>query len=114
MKTRLSHTRPYRRQYTKLPHVRKAARRQALIQQRRRREWSDSLKKHPCMDCGGSFPPECMDFDHVRGRKLFNIGNASTGGIAKKRVLKEIAKCDLVCANCHRIRTAKRRRKKHV
>ncbi len=44
-----------------------------------------------------------MDFDHVRGKKLFNIANGRYR--TWKSVIIEIAKCDLVCANCHRIRT---------
>lgn len=72
----------------------------------RRRRWLQGLKDKPCVDCGGTFPPVCMDFDHVRGKKLFSIGPNSH--VAEDRVLKEIAKCDLVCSNCHRIRTARR------
>jgi hypothetical protein len=62
------------------------------------------------MDCGGTFPPECMDFDHRPGeKKLFGIGQ----GLRRKleALLAEIAKCDLVCANCHRIRTHRLRAK---
>ena len=70
------------------------------------RAWLDSLKNTPCEDCGGMFPPECMDFDHVRGKKEFGIATSINGG--RKRLAKEIAKCDVVCANCHRIRTRKR------
>ena len=58
------------------------------------------------MDCKGSFPPECMDFDHVRGEKNFTIGRGYKMSIPK--VKKEIDKCDVVCSNCHRIRTKKR------
>ena len=65
----------------------------------------DALKVGPCLDCGQSFPPECMDFDHVRGEKLFGIGQM--GQRQQHFILAEIAKCDLVCANCHRIRTRK-------
>jgi hypothetical protein len=46
-----------------------------------------------------------MDFDHVRGEKLFNIGQ--TLSVAMPKFLTEISKCDIVCANCHRIRTNK-------
>jgi hypothetical protein len=58
----------------------------------------------PCMDCGGMFPPVAMDFDHVRGKKLFNVGMAKS----LEALDSEIEKCDLVCANCHRVRTATR------
>ena len=63
----------------------------------------------PCMDCGGVFEWCAMDFDHrpgeVKELKIGPIGwrTASLKNIDK--VEKEIAKCDLVCSNCHRIRT---------
>lgn len=66
-----------------------------------------SLKQGPCMDCGGSFPPVCMDFDHRPGVvKLFAIATGLNRSM--ESVKAEIAKCDLVCANCHRIRTHSR------
>lgn len=61
------------------------------------------LKAHPCLDCGQTFPPAAMDFDHVRGEKAGNIAQMFT--TAWPKVLAEVAKCDLVCANCHRLRT---------
>lgn len=66
------------------------------------------LKNIPCLDCGGTFPSECMDFDHVRGEKKFTLRNGMTR--SKQTLLEEIAKCDIVCANCHRIRTTARAR----
>ena len=66
------------------------------------------VKKGPCLDCGGRFHPDAMDFDHrVPSEKSFSISKAKD---AKFELLKrELAKCDLVCANCHRVRTARRR-----
>jgi hypothetical protein len=64
-------------------------------------------KSRPCTDCGGVFPPCVMDFDHVRGVKMFNLSDGYNKPVAKSRI--EIAKCDLVCSNCHRIRTTIRR-----
>lgn len=58
----------------------------------------------PCMDCDREFPPCAMDFDHVRGDKKKDVSSLTT----IKSITAEIAKCDLVCANCHRIRTFKR------
>jgi hypothetical protein len=74
------------------------------------REFLDDLKNHPCVDCGNTFPPECMDFDHIpeRGEKLFNIGETWGGSYSKKRILAEVEKCELVCSNCHRMRTRQR------
>jgi hypothetical protein len=70
------------------------------------RDRLDKLKSAPCMDCGNSFPPECMDFDHARGEKAFGIG--PNRGMRIERLMVEVAKCDLVCSNCHRIRTKER------
>jgi hypothetical protein len=79
-------------------------------------EWLDSLKSAPCVDCGNTFPACAMDWDHTRGEKLFNLGSMRSSQWvsekAKKRILEEIAKCDLVCACCHRVRTSDRRRLK--
>jgi len=52
-----------------------------------------------------------MDFDHVRGDKEFTVSKAVQRAYALtlSRVRAEIAKCDVVCANCHRIRTERRR-----
>ena len=73
---------------------------------KKRKAKLDSLKQAPCMDCGVEFPPECMDFDHIKGEKLFNIANARY--LAWGSVLAEIAKCELVCSKCHRLRTVER------
>lgn len=65
-------------------------------------------KSKPCLDCGGLFPPYVMDFDHLPGYvKLATLGKRNAYSL--KWIQAEIAKCDLVCANCHRIRTETRR-----
>jgi len=63
------------------------------------------LKSHPCTDCGGHFPHFVMDFDHVRGTKRGIISRMSKGRAALAKILDEIDKCEIVCANCHRLRT---------
>ena len=73
---------------------------------KKRREWINSFKNVPCLDCGKIFPPECMDFDHVRDIKLFSIKEGQKH--PKDVILKEMAKCEVICANCHRIRTKNR------
>lgn len=67
------------------------------------------LKEGPCVDCGRRYPQEVMEFDHVRGKKEFDVANMVGKGLALSRILSEIKKCELVCANCHRVRTASRR-----
>lgn len=74
---------------------------------RRVRQAIEDLKKAPCSDCGRTFPTVCMDFDHVRGEKKFNIASA-VNWRRLEDILEEVAKCDLVCSNCHRIRSAAR------
>lgn len=63
---------------------------------------------HLCTDCHGSFPFYCLDFDHVRGRKEFELRRAGDDITSIAKLKEEIAKCDVVCKNCHAIRTFKR------
>lgn len=78
---------------------------------RNQREWIRELKeKTPCSDCGGFFHFSAMDFDHVRGEKIASVGVMTS--LARGRIEAEIRKCEIVCANCHRIRTWKRQREK--
>ena len=66
----------------------------------------NELKDRPCMDCGNSYPSCCMDFDHRDAiNKLIDVSDAVCENWPMTRVIAEIAKCDLVCSNCHRIRT---------
>jgi len=64
------------------------------------------FKEHPCADCGEQ-DPVVLEFDHLRD-KLFDIGQALPYR-QWQSILDEIAKCEVVCANCHRRRTAQRR-----
>lgn len=64
------------------------------------------LKSVPCADCNATFPPYVMDFDHVGDDKLINVSMAVKVG--RRRLLAEVAKCEVVCANCHRQRTQDR------
>lgn len=68
------------------------------------------LKSKPCTDCGNSFPSYVMDFDHLPGTiKRANISILVRREVDDKLFLEEVAKCELVCANCHRIRTFTRK-----
>jgi len=72
--------------------------------------WMVELKSKPCRDCGGTFEVCCMDFDHRKGTvKKYNVGSMFAHHYSQKLIESELAKCDLVCANCHRIRTRNRR-----
>ena len=63
------------------------------------------------MDCKISYPYYMMDFDHVRGTKQANVAEL-INTLSKKRIDEEIAKCEVVCSNCHRIRTHIRKMRK--
>jgi hypothetical protein len=76
----------------------------SLTDYARRRRFLDALKARPCADCDGSYPPCVMDFDHRPGvEKVSNVSQL----VWKDRalLLAEVAKCDLICSNCHRMRT---------
>lgn len=75
------------------------------------RDFLDSIKNQPCMDCKNNYPPYVMDFDHRNSEdKDKEVARMVAGGWSKNNIMKEVKKCDLVCANCHRIRTYKRNR----
>lgn len=77
----------------------------ALLNLEKKKERVRELKSGPCADCDVSYPYYVMDFDHVRGEKYGAVGTMLATGYAMATVEAEIAKCDLVCANCHRVRT---------
>ena len=57
------------------------------------------------MDCGQRYPYYVMDLDHVRGKKVMHVGSMASRRFSLEKLRQEIAKCDPVCANCHRVRT---------
>jgi len=75
----------------------------------RKREVIREAKNCPCAECGVCYPYYVMDFDHARGEKVINVGLMVGWGYTVAEILSEIAKCDVVCANCHRKRTYERK-----
>ena len=76
----------------------------------KRRELVRQLKSCPCADCGVQYPYYVMDFDHREGEtKEYQLNRIDR--MTTRAILNEIKKCDVVCANCHRVRTYKRRTK---
>lgn len=64
------------------------------------------LLTHPCVDCGET-DILVLEFDHVNGDKSDSVGRlVATQQL--DRVIEEIQKCEVVCCNCHRRRTARR------
>ena len=64
------------------------------------------LLDHPCIDCGES-DPAVLEFDHL-GDKEYGIAQMLCDGTSLQRLRREIAKCEVVCRNCHQRRTSRR------
>lgn len=99
--------RSYRRRHADA--IRKADREHAVKTRADRRAWLDAYKvAQGCVDCGYDAHPRALDFDHIGTDKVGDVGRLAHSRIAWDRLLAEIAKCEVVCANCHRIRTWRR------
>jgi len=59
-----------------------------------------------CADCSEA-DPMVLEFDHINGTKSANISDMVSGAFSWQRILKEIEKCEIRCANCHRRKTAR-------
>ncbi len=67
--------------------------------------WDHKLK-HKCLDCGET-DPVVLEFDHRDpSLKCFNIASQRNAALDPTKLLLEIKKCDVRCANCHRRKTA--------
>ncbi len=63
------------------------------------------LITHPCVACGES-NVLVLEFDHVRPGKIDGVMNMAFQGITLAKLVREITKCDVRCANCHKLRHA--------
>jgi hypothetical protein len=66
---------------------------------------TEFLKTHPCVDCGET-DILVLEFDHVRGKKTGNVSAMVNSAFSLEAVRREVSKCEVRCANCHRRRTA--------
>jgi len=103
--------RPFKRERTAMDRKVVAAGVQRL--RARLASFVDEFKTKPCHDCGNRFPTECMDFDHARGKKLGDVSAMVLKTKPIALIKAEIEKCEVVCANCHRIRTSRRGNYRH-
>lgn len=84
-------------------------RRKRMKYERKNRALILAAKDKPCTDCGGRWHPLVMEFDHLPGtEKLGNLGDLYLRKVGLKTILAEIAKCEVVCPTCHRLRTLRR------
>ena len=63
-----------------------------------------SLKSQNCCICNEKYPWYCMDFDHIEGTKVGNVGK-----LPLSKFYDEIKKCRVICSNCHRIETYRKK-----
>lgn len=70
-----------------------------------RKQLFDFLSKKKCIDCGEK-DPIVLDFDHIdKNNKFKSVAKMLCGHYSFKTILKEIGKCEIRCANCHRRKT---------
>jgi hypothetical protein len=111
LEARRKYNREYQREWYKKNrdlHIRRVyvstSKRRALLLQR-----INELRDRPCADCGVRYPPYVMDFDHIVGEKVDDVCAMRRRMMDWDKIVAEIAKCDVVCSNCHRPRTYFRR-----
>ena len=76
---------------------------------KRNRDYLMKIKEsNPCTDCGKSYPYYVMHFDHIY-EKNASISDLSRASVSIERLQQEVDNCELVCANCHAIRTHERK-----
>jgi 5-methylcytosine-specific restriction endonuclease McrA len=96
----------YRKGYRKTQKGRAARKRYQSRYHSQNAEWVWSIKRGPCADCGQRFHPCAMDFDHLpQYTKRMEISDMVRSKRSRGDIELELAKCELVCANCHRVRT---------
>jgi hypothetical protein len=106
-----AYCRPCRRQYRQRHYQ---ANKEQYYRRNRERERRlialvQKAKARPCADCGIQYAPWKMDFDHVSGKKVMGVAQLLVLKKSIRLIRAEIAKCEVVCANCHRDRTHFRR-----
>lgn len=87
-------------------HERKRNKVNSNVRVEKNKQIINKLKMLPCTDCGLTYNPWQMDFDHLdSSQKIDNISELLCRGVSISKIKQEIEKCELVCVNCHRIRT---------
>lgn len=84
--------------------VDKAKRLNKIYTERNKNYVNEIKLRKGCIDCGYNKNPVGLDFDHLRDKK-FNIARLVRQPVSIKLINKELEKCEVVCAICHRIRT---------
>jgi hypothetical protein len=94
-------------QNNKQSYMKRIRTRDTLIVEDNQKRLADYLACHPCVDCGQT-DIRCLEFDHVRGSKSADITRLLNNAVDWSVIEAEIAKCEVRCANCHRLKTLER------
>lgn len=71
----------------------------------RRKAWLNGLKEaSPCADCGTSYPARVMQYHHIDPETKDKSVSVLVRAASRERILAEISKCVILCANCHALR----------
>ncbi len=91
----------------KQAYIAKSARQKEEAVRRNHEFVAEYLRTHPCIDCGET-NIVVLEFDHRSGKDR-PISRLIGSGLSREKILNEISKCDVRCANCHRRKTARER-----
>jgi biotin operon repressor len=84
--------------------------------EKRRKEIFEFISQYKesigCIDCGEDYPYFVLQFDHLRDKE-FSISRYRQNGYSLEQIKKEIEKCEVVCANCHSMRTHSRSKRRY-
>lgn len=78
----------------------------------RRKIW-DLKEESGCVDCGEKYPHYMLDFDHLPGYEKVGSVTDIFANYSWEKGMEELKKCEIVCANCHRIRSYERNQQGH-
>ena len=111
LKKRQKHCRDCMRKFNRASYLRRSEAKKEQVRDERRRKYEearqyiwDYLLGHPCTVYGES-DPVVLEFHHVAGSKRENVTNMPRDGYSLESIKKEMGKCEVLCANCHRRRT---------
>ena len=94
-------------QNNKQVYLKRALIRNARVNAENKQRLYAYLSSHPCVDCGQT-DVRVLEFDHVRGNKSADMAKLLTSAASWSIIQAEISKCEIRCANCHRIKTNER------
>lgn len=103
-----AHNKYQKIQRKKNPEKVEKQRKRSELRYHQRQDYVNEIKlRLGCTDCGYKEHPAALDFDHVTNTKTANVSKMMF--YTMEKLTNEINKCEVVCSNCHRIRTTKRK-----